>query len=307
MTAREVDVDLATENVMSHTVTKNADSTSLSSDDYGTNEIKYCRRHYHGRQDTATEKAVSGKNKKFELEEIFQLLWIFRAMLAFSLFETITSMTFAPNATELAEQRFKVKPITAGWIILASKYGVFGVGLTLLLSMALADLVSSRTGSPVSLDVYSVVFNLGYTATMDGTCTNLWHQSVYSSAFSLKVTMNHAIIVRIITSALQDADNNSYLQIMQVYLVLSVFTAFVGIVILLSTFMTKQLAILQWAQKKRLTSGAETSHVLKDNSLIDHDKRARYIYIVCFAAFVLLIAYIGGAVTGHTVEQRESH
>ncbi|KAF7718724.1 Uncharacterized protein PECH_004294 [Penicillium ucsense] len=250
MTAREVDGDPSTENAMSRTVTKNADSTSLSSDDNGTNEM-------YGQ-------GYSQKN--------LQLPCMFWAVLAFSLFETITSMTFAQNATELAEQRFKGVFFIPCLGIFLDIVGHRASLCKLLLSMALADLVSSRTGSAVSLGVYSVVFNLGYTATTGGTRTNLWHQSVCGSAFSLKVTMNHAMssIVRIITSALQDADNDSYRQIMQVYLVLSVFTVFVGIVILLSTFMTKQLAILQWARKKRLKSGDETSHVRKENSLLGH-------------------------------------
>lgn len=83
---------------------------------------RYCNKHYHGRRDTATNEQLTERNKKFELQKVFQLPWMFWAVLAFSLFQTSTASTFSQNATELAEQRFDVDSIQAGWYSSLSQY-----------------------------------------------------------------------------------------------------------------------------------------------------------------------------------------
>lgn len=83
---------------------------------------RYCNRHYQGRQDKATREVLTEKNKKFELKKIFQLPWMFWCILAFSLFQTSAALVFSQNATELAEKRFNVDSIKAGWYSALSQY-----------------------------------------------------------------------------------------------------------------------------------------------------------------------------------------
>lgn len=83
---------------------------------------RYCNRHYSGRQDTATQEKLTEKNKKFEFQKMFQLPWMFWAVLLFSLFQTSAASVFSQNATELAEKRFNVDAIKAGWYSSLSQY-----------------------------------------------------------------------------------------------------------------------------------------------------------------------------------------
>lgn len=113
-----------------------------------------------------------------------------------------------------------------------------------------------------------------------------------------------SIIVRIITGALQDADDNSYRRVVQVYLFLSAASLAIGGAILIGSFVTDYLAPLQWTRKKRQTSGAEIIAANKERSLVTNAQRTRYISVGCFGALSLLtvggwVAYIWGAVTGN--------
>lgn len=83
---------------------------------------KYCDRHYDGRRDIATNEKLTEKNRKFEITKILQLPWPFWAILSFSLFQTSTALVFSQNATELAEQRFEIDSIKAGWYSSLSQY-----------------------------------------------------------------------------------------------------------------------------------------------------------------------------------------
>lgn len=113
-----------------------------------------------------------------------------------------------------------------------------------------------------------------------------------------------SIIIRIITGALQDADDNSYRRVVQVYLVLGAGATVVGTAILIGAFFTDNLALLQWTRKKRLTSGAEIIERIRERSLVTDKHRTRTIAMVAFGALIILVlgswvAYIWGAVTGH--------
>lgn len=113
-----------------------------------------------------------------------------------------------------------------------------------------------------------------------------------------------SIIVRIITGALQDADDNSYRRVVQVYLVLAAGALVVGAAILVGSFLTDNLAPLQWTRHKRLTSGAVIIERIREHNLVTMYQRTRRISIICFGALILLtigswVAYIWGAVTGH--------
>lgn len=83
---------------------------------------KYSERHYKGRRDNATNEQLTEKNKNFEWKKVFELPWMFWAVLAFSLFQTSTASSFSTNVTELAEQRFEVSAIDAGWYSSLSQY-----------------------------------------------------------------------------------------------------------------------------------------------------------------------------------------
>ncbi|KAJ5335074.1 hypothetical protein N7452_007477 [Penicillium brevicompactum] len=288
---------------------------------------KYCNRHYMGRRDAATKEQLTEKNKKFELQKMFELPWMFWAVMAFSIFQTSAATVFSQNATELAEKRFNVDSIKAGWYSSLSQYagfflvpclGVFidvlgnrasvlcACGLGMLLSMVLINFATSQAGTGAAFGIYAIAVSLGPTSVIDSIRTTLWHQSVFGSAYSLKVTMNNAmsIIIRIITGALQDADDNSYRRVVQVYLVLGAGATVIGTAILIGTFFTDNLALLQWTRKKRLTSGAEIIERIRERSLVTDKHRTRTIAMVAFGALIILVlgswvAYIWGAVTGH--------
>ncbi|KAJ5395998.1 uncharacterized protein N7487_010301 [Penicillium crustosum] len=287
----------------------------------------YCNRHFEGRRDKATKEQLTEKNKKFEFRKIFELPWMFWAVMGFSIFQTSAATVFSQNATELAERRFNVDSIKAGWYSSLSQYAgfflvpclgvfidvlgnrasvLFVCGLGMLLSMVLINFATSTAGTGAAFGIYAIAVSLGPTSVIDSIRTSLWHQSVFGSAYALKVTMNNAmsIIVRIITGALQDADDNSYRRVVQVYLVLAAGSLVVGAAILIGSFLTDNLAPLQWTRHKRLTSGAAIIERIREHNLVTMQQRTRKISIICFGALILLtvgswVAYIWGAVTGH--------
>lgn len=83
---------------------------------------RYCEKRYIGRRDTATNEHLTEKNRNFELKKVFQLPWTFWAVLSFSLFQTSAAVVFSQNSTELAEKRFNVSSIKAGWYSALSQY-----------------------------------------------------------------------------------------------------------------------------------------------------------------------------------------
>jgi hypothetical protein len=83
---------------------------------------RYCEKRYIGRRDTATNEHLTEKNRNFELRKVFQLPWTFWAVLSFSLFQTSAAVVFSQNSTELAEKRFNVDSIKAGWYSALSQY-----------------------------------------------------------------------------------------------------------------------------------------------------------------------------------------
>ncbi|PYH93569.1 MFS transporter [Aspergillus ellipticus CBS 707.79] len=288
---------------------------------------RYCDKHFRGREDKATQEVLTEKNKKFELHKMFQLPWMFWAILAFSMFQTSTASVFSSNATELAQKRFDVDAIKAGWYSALAQYAGFflvpclGVfidilghrasvlcvcGLGIFISMVLVNFATSTQGTAAAFGIYAVAVSLGPTSIIDGIRTTLWHQSVFGSAYAIKVTMNNAmsIIIGIITGALQDADDDSYRRSVRVYLFLAICCAIVSIILLIGSVVGKNLAPLQWTRKKRLDSGAELIAELRENHLVTHKRRSKMISICCFTGLILLVlgswaAYIWGAVTGN--------
>ncbi|KAL3447473.1 major facilitator superfamily domain-containing protein [Aspergillus insuetus] len=288
---------------------------------------RYCSAHYVSPRDTATKEELTDKNKRFEWKKMLQLPWTFWCILAFSLFQTSAALVFSQNATELAEQRFGVDSVKAGWYSALSQYAGFflvpclGVfidvlgnrgsvislcGLGTFLAMALVNFAPSKGGTAASFGVFAIASSLGPTSIIDSIRTSLWHQTVFGSAYALKITMNNAmnIIIRIITGALQDADDNSYRRAVQVYLFQGAAGLAIGLGILVGSFFAAELNLLQWTRWKRLSQGPEIIQGLKERNLVLNPRRTKRIAIMGFVCIMALtvggwVAYIWGAVTGH--------
>ncbi|PYI04110.1 MFS general substrate transporter [Aspergillus sclerotiicarbonarius CBS 121057] len=242
---------------------------------------RYCDRNYRGRQDTATQETLTERNKKFEIRKMFQLPWMFWAVLAFSMFQTSTASVFSSNATELAEKRFDVDAIKAGWYSALAQYAVCVCGLGIFISMVLVNFATTSQGTAAAFGIYAVAVSLGPTSIIDGIRTTLWHQSVFGTAYSLKVTMNNAyaplamtIIIGIITGALQDADNDSYHRSVRVYLFLAICCSIISILLLVGSMVGRNLAPLQWTRKQRLAIGPEFISELREYHLVTHYQRS---------------------------------
>lgn len=67
-------------------------------------------------------------------------------------------------------------------------------GLGMFISMILVNYASAQQGTAAAFGIYAVAVSLGPTSIIDGIRTTLWHQSVFGSAYSLKVTMNNAYV-----------------------------------------------------------------------------------------------------------------
>ncbi|PWY93571.1 MFS general substrate transporter [Aspergillus sclerotioniger CBS 115572] len=236
---------------------------------------RYCDRNYRGREDTATQETLTERNKKFEVRKMFQLPWMFWAVLAFSMFQTSTASVFSSNATELAEKRFNVDAIKAGWYSALAQYAVCVCGLGIFISMVLVNFATTSQGTAAAFGMYAVAVSLGPTSIIDGIRTTLWHQSVFGTAYSLKVTMNNAmsIIIGIITGALQDADNDSYRRSVRVYLFLAICCSIISLLLLAGSIFGRSLAPLQWTRKQRLTVGPEFISELREYHLGTHYQR----------------------------------
>lgn len=76
---------------------------------------KYCDQHYSDMVDPATGEKLRENTKKFEVSKVLRLPWPFWGFILFSAFQTSTAVVFSQNATELAEQRFNVDSVKAGW------------------------------------------------------------------------------------------------------------------------------------------------------------------------------------------------
>jgi len=82
---------------------------------------RYANTKYKGMQDPATGEKLNEKNK-ISLKKCLELPWTFWLVILFTAFQTSTAVIFSANSTELAEQRFKVSSVTAGWYSAMSQY-----------------------------------------------------------------------------------------------------------------------------------------------------------------------------------------
>ncbi|KAI8271038.1 hypothetical protein K4K58_004039 [Colletotrichum sp. SAR11_239] len=279
---------------------------------------KVAHKKFQGVRDPATGEQLTEKSKKFQLRKVLELPWSFWAVMAFSLFETSTAIVFLQNATELAEQRFGTSSITAGWYSATLQYAGFFVvpllgvfldvfgqrisilafcGVGMFTSMLLVCFANNTTGTAASFGVFAFAYCFGPATIIDSTRTAAWDSSVFGSAYSLKITMNNAmnIIVRIVTGAIQDADNNSYDKVTIVYVILAGISVVVSIGLFLLALKFTDLGHLQWSRKVRIARG----EILNEQKRKFHEEDGHKNRVISMACFVALIALILGSWCGY--------
>lgn len=111
------------------------------------------------------------------------------------------------------------------------------------------------------------------------------------------------IIVRVITGAIQDADNDSYDHVVIVYVILAAASVLVSIMLILLSWWSIDLGNLQWTRKQRIANG-ELWNERKRAFHEENGARNKTISKVCFGALILLIlggwsAYFWGVATGN--------
>ena len=110
-------------------------------------------------------------------------------------------------------------------------------------------------------------------------------------------------IIRVLTGALQDADNNAYTRVVRVYAFFGCASLCVSLVILTLSFLSPDLGRLQWSRKKRLLQGSIINERL-ERFEGPMKKRNKRISVVCFGLTMMLMlggwsAYFWGVATGN--------
>lgn len=159
--------------------------------------------------------------------------------------------------------------------------------------MCLVNWATTESGTAAAFGIYAVAYSFGPTVIIDSIRTSMWHQGVFGSAYSCKITMNNAlvlpsiflspcedstrtnapfdrmnIIVRVITGVLQDASPKSspYEKVTIVYVVLSVLSLVISVLLITLFTLSKfskgkfkniyvDIGQLQWTRKQRLANG----------------------------------------------------
>jgi hypothetical protein len=83
---------------------------------------KLARTRFRAPPDPATGELLVENNRKFEFRKILELPWVFWTIMLFSMVQTSCSNVYSQNATELAEHRFGVDAVAAGWYASLSQY-----------------------------------------------------------------------------------------------------------------------------------------------------------------------------------------
>lgn len=247
---------------------------------------RYTETHYSGLKDPATGEELKESAEKWDFKKFIRLPWPFWCVMLFTASQTATSIVYSANATELAEQRFNISSVKAGWYTATAQYlgfflvpllGIFidvlGQRLTVLfvcgtgtfIAMCLAAFGPNVAGTAASLGVYAFASSLGATAIIDAIRTIIWYQDSFGSAYAVKILVNNCmnIIVRVITGVIQDRDNNSYDNVVYVYVVLAAGAVVVSIGLLVVSYWKVDLRRLQWTRKQRQRKG-EAINELRD-------------------------------------------
>lgn len=287
---------------------------------------KWSEKRYGNMTDPATGERLTEKNKKFEIKKTLELPWPFWSVIAFSIFETSTAIVFSGNATELAQQRFNVSAVTAGWYSALSQYmgfflvpllglflDIWGHRLTVMLvcgsgvclAMCLAAWGPTQGGTAASFGVYAFALSLGPTSIVDSIRTSMWYQEVFGTAYGIKIGINNCmnIIVAIITGVIQDEDDNSYDRVVIVYVFLSAASALVALVNICLGHFNPDLGRLQWSRKERIAKGAVIRDLKRKFEEHERGGRNRKISLACFGGMILLTmgawaAYFWGLAEG---------
>ncbi|CAK7219713.1 hypothetical protein SBRCBS47491_003941 [Sporothrix bragantina] len=244
---------------------------------------RWCNKHYSsaGKADPATGEVLTENNRKLEWKQFARLPWQFWTIILFTGFQTTTATVFGTNATELAEQRFNVSSIKAGFYSALTQYmgfflvpllglfiDMFGQRLTVMmvcgtgmfLSMSLIMWANTMSGTAAGFGFYAFAVSLGPTVIIDAIRTSMWYQDVFGSAYAVKICLNNvmSIIMRIVTGVIQDNDNNTYDHVVVVYVILAAGSLLVGLGLVIGGthwVSPVELGRLQWSRKKRFANG----------------------------------------------------
>lgn len=288
---------------------------------------KFCDRKFSDLADPATGEKLRENTKKFEFGKLVQLPWPFWGIICFTAFQTSTAVVFSQNATELAEQRFDVSSVKAGWYTATSQYlgfflvPVLGVfidlfghrlsvmfvcGAGVFIAMCLAAFGPDIAGTAAALGVYAFAYSLGPTTIIDGIRTIIWYQDTFGAGYAVKIAVNNSmnIIIRIVTGIIQDKDENSYDHVVIVYVILAAGSVVVSAVLLAWSCFTVDLKRLQWTKKQRMRKGDEINAQREAHKTGSRGEVSRTVNLGFFAALILLIlgawaAYFWGLATGN--------
>ncbi|KAJ4369250.1 hypothetical protein N0V83_006335 [Neocucurbitaria cava] len=288
---------------------------------------RWCGKKYSGTTDPATGEKLTENNKTFEIRKVLRLPWTFWGIVGFSLFQTSAAVVYSANATEMAEQRFNIDAVTAGWYSSMAQYlgfflvpiigvivDLFGHRLTLLLvcgvgmllSMCLAAWGPTISGTAASFGIYAVASTFGPTVIIDSIRTSMWYQEVFGSGYAIKIAVNNSmnIIIRIITGVIQDHDNDSYDNVVIVYVILTAGSVVVAAAMFVSGFWNPDVGHLQWTRKRRIAKGNVINDQKEKFEAGEKGARNRKLSMTLFVALLFLIAgawaaYFWGVATGN--------
>lgn len=276
--------------------------------------------------DPVTGEKLIKKGKKLDVRKVLEVPWVFWILMLYSLCYTSTAIVFSGNATELAEQRFDIDSVTAGWYTALVRYAGFFIvpfigvlidfigqrisllvasSLGLFISMALVNWAPTVSGTAAAFGVYAVLTSYNPTVLIDGMRASLWQQSTFGTAYSLKIMMNNSIniVVRIVAGVIQDADNNSYDNVVILYVCMAALSVVVSCIIVFLAWRSPDLRHLQWSRKQRMDRAVMLAN-RKERFLGEKAHRNAMISKVCFGLLMVLLlggwaSYIWGAITGH--------
>ncbi|CAK7237154.1 hypothetical protein SCUCBS95973_009866 [Sporothrix curviconia] len=293
---------------------------------------RWCNRHYSsgGKADPATGEVLTESNRKVEWKQFARLPWPFWTIIMFTGFQTTTASVFGTNATELAEQRFHVSSIKAGFYsgltqymgfflvpllgifidVLGQRLSVMMVcGTGMFLSMSLIMWAGTMSGTAAGFGFYAFAVSLGPTVIIDAIRTSMWYQDVFGSAYAVKICLNNvmSIIMRIVTGVIQDHDNDTYNHVIIVYVILAAGSLLVGICLVIGGtrwVSPVELGRLQWSRKKRFAQGEQINAARKAFETGERavwNKRLSKFSLAALFALTLggWACYFWGVATGH--------
>ncbi|KAJ3876421.1 major facilitator superfamily domain-containing protein [Lentinula edodes] len=288
---------------------------------------RWCEKRYSAKHDPATGEKLTEKNDHFEIRKMLQLPWPFWCIIAFTAFQTSCAIVFTNNATEMAEQRFNVSAVTAGWYsamaqymgfflvpclgvfidILGNRLSVMAIcGIGMFIAMCLAKWGPTVSGTAASFGIYAVAESLGPVVIIDSIRTTMWYQEVFGSGYAIKIAVNNSmnIIVGIVAAVIQDKDDNSYNNVVGVYVFLAAGSMLVGIGSFVAGYFFIDLGRLQWTKKHRIRYGELINAQKEKFEEGDAGKKNRAFSVSMFTVVILLIlgawaTYFWGLATGN--------